>query len=122
MARKRRWSRYRPPVERRTEAGEPVRPAKPPAQVPPKAPRKPKPVSASGRPGAGRPLVVLAVVVAVVVGIVLAVRAGGDDDRASGVETELLDEAFIREGLADAARAVPGGSPVAVRLNEYSLT
>lgn len=130
MASKRGWSRYRPPGEPRTESGAPLDPKPAPKPAPkPQSPRKqrtkPKPSSAAkaGPQPWLRPLVVLGIVVAVVVGIALAVRAGDDDDYTSGgVDLELLDEEFIADGLA-AARSEEGErQPVAVYLNEYSMT
>lgn len=142
MARKRRWSRYRPPAERRTESGQPVDQPRPRPEAGPRTKPVTQPVTqpiskptsrprskakskprATGTPSRGKPFVVLGVVVAVVVAIVLAVRAGNDDDyRSGGVERKLLDETFVRDGLTTAAAELPGQQPVAVRLNEYSLT
>ncbi|MEV5001465.1 hypothetical protein [Nocardioides sp. LML1-1-1.1] len=132
MARKRRWSRYQPPAERRDEAGGPADlpgPAPRPAARPKPTPR-PQPKSqqkpATPAPGAPwvKPLVVLGIVVAVVVAIVVAVQAGGDDDGdgLGTVDTKLLDESFIRSGLADAREAEGERRPVAVHLDEYSMT
>jgi hypothetical protein len=59
----------------------------------------------------------------VVLVIVLAVRAGGEDDGISGdVGVELLDVGFIEDSLA-AAREEQGDQPaVAVHLDEYGMT
>ena len=64
------------------------------------------------------------IVGAVVVGCGRAVRAATyhDDDTSGDVDLELLDEAFIADGLA-AARSEEGDrQPVAVHLDEYSMT
>ncbi len=128
MAKKSRWSRYRPPAEPRTEAGIPI---DPPARTPePKPARRPerkptrKPTAPHRPPSWVKPLVVLAVVVAVVVGIALAVASGGDDDAFDNadVETETLQKAFIERGLAAAAAEEPDRGAVAVHLDEYGMT
>lgn len=133
MARKRRWSRYQPPTERRDESGGPADPPKPVPQ--PAAKPKPRsqprsqpkrqstPATRASRAPWAKPLVVLGIVVAVVVAIVIAVQAGKDDGGGLGeVDTKLLDESFIRSGLAAARDAEGERQPVAVHLDEYSMT
>lgn len=130
MARKRRWSRYQPPAERRDETGGPADPPKPtpkPTQAakPRPTPKpRPKPSTRAAKAPWVKPLLVLGIVVAVVVAIAVAVQAGGDGDGdgLGDVDIRLLDESFIRSGL-DAAREAEGGrQPVAVHLDEYSMT
>lgn len=131
MGSKKRWSRYRPPAERRTETGTPVVPDRSPGSTPRPSP---KPGSKSGvkagaKAGAKgtpkpwmRPAVVTGIVGVVVMVIVLAIRAAGDDDLAREVRVDLLDVDFISDSLA-AARKEQGEAPaVAVHLDEYGMT
>ena len=126
MASKRGWSRYRPPGEPRTESGAPLDPKPAPKPRSPRKQRTKPKASSAARPGTpwARPLVVRGMGVGVVGGSARAGRAAtpADDDTSGDVDLELLDEAFIADGLA-AARSEEGDrQPVAVHLDEYSMT
>lgn len=148
MAKKRRWSRYQPPADRRDENGGRV---SPPRQAADAASRstssrssgssrstseaKPKPQS---KPGAKAPqstsasesklsswiraLIALAVIVPIVVIIIVAVKAGGGDSNPNpDLDTDLLNREFIANSLA-LALEVEGKDAVALRLDQYGMS
>lgn len=124
MAKKSRWSRYRPPTEKRDEAGQPVVPdrgPRPRAQakpkvMPPKAKAK-TPVKLSAWVG----FLLVVVSLAVVVGIIIAANSGDDDEISGDIDTSLLTEEFVGESLAQALE-VEGKDAVSLRLTEYGMT
>ncbi|WP_156392078.1 MULTISPECIES: hypothetical protein [unclassified Nocardioides] len=128
MAKNSRWSRYRPPAEKRDETGQPIG-ASTPKPKPRSRPKKaatskvmpPKPKAKSGVQLSGWVGLLIGVVsLAVVVGIIVAANSG-DDDPSGEIDTSLLTEEFIGEGLAEALE-VEGKDAVSVRLSEYDLT
>ncbi|KRA31247.1 hypothetical protein ASD81_17455 [Nocardioides sp. Root614] len=81
----------------------------------------PKPKAKSGVQLSGWVGLLIGVVsLAVVVGIIVAANSG-DDDPSGEIDTSLLTEEFIGEGLAEALE-VEGKDAVSVRLSEYDLT
>lgn len=128
MANKSRWSRYRPPAEKRDETGQPVGAPKPkpkPRSKPrPRATPKVMPPKAKARSGVQLSswvgLLVVVAALAIVVAIIVAANSGDDDPNAE-IDSSLLTEEFIGESLAEAL-AVEGKDAVSVRLSEYDLT
>lgn len=131
MANRRRWSRYKPPVEKRDETGQPV--ATPTAKPKQKARSRSTSTSTSkvmppkAKAGTGVKLsswvgfLIVVVSLAVVVGIIVAANSSDDDGISGDVDTSLLNEEFVGDGLA-LALEVEGKDAVSVRLSEYNLT
>ncbi len=127
MASKRRWSRYKPPAEKRDETGQPVavRNAKPKPKPRSRSTSKVMPPKPKARAGVKLSswvgFLIVVVSLAVVVGIIVAANSGDDEGISGDVDTSLLTEDFIDEGLAQALK-VEGKDAVSVRLSEYDLT
>lgn len=127
MAKKRSWSRYQPPAEKRTEDGQRVQPKQKPAAKPrpqqSRRPAKPTPTPAKQTGSAVGGLIALVVVVAVIViiAVVVAVNSDSDDDNNPDLDLSLLTVDFIGDTLAKAT-AEEGSDAVSVRLDEYGMT
>lgn len=142
MAKKRRWSRYQPPVDKRDEDGArlsaPRQPAKAASRTgsssssrsasssKPKSKPTPKQSSTSETKLSSwiRTLIALAIITPIVVIIIVAVKAGDGGDgsnRNPDLDTGLLNREFIEKSLAQALE-VEGKDAVALRLDEYGMS
>lgn len=128
MAKNSRWSRYKPPAEKRNEMGQPVTSTEPPrkpkrASKPKIMPPKAKTTSSVKLSGWIKGLIALAIIIPIVVVIVVSVKASNGDGDSSNpdIDTSLLNEAFIGSSLSRALE-VEGPDAVSLRLSEYGMT